>query len=233
MIRLTVPKGDTMKGPAALLSVLFCAGFLFAQAPEVLIQELTGTVEVQEPGSSRWIPAREGMRLEQSSIISTGLQSSAVILIGQSKIMVRPLTRLSIEELSALRENEQVGLFLRTGKVRAEVTPPEGGRTNFTVRSAQATNSVRGTAFEFDTVQVTVEEGRVLFLSNAGGSAALVRAGESSAYIEAAVLVSPPHVIIDTVRPELPPGLENGAAAPEPSAKNPTTDINTNVTIGW
>ena len=222
-----------MKGPAALLSVLFCAGFLFAQAPEVLIQELTGTVEIQEPGSSQWIPAREGMRLERSSIISTGLQSSALILIGQSKIMVRPLTRLSIEELSALRENEQVGLFLRTGKVRAEVTPPEGGRTNFTVRSPQATNSVLGTVFEFDTTRVTVEEGRVLFLSNAGGSAALVRAGESSAYIEEAVLVSPPHVIIDTVRPELPPGLENGAAMREPSAGNPTASINTNVTIGW
>ncbi|MDR0641513.1 MAG: FecR domain-containing protein [Treponema sp.] len=236
-----------MKGPAALLSVLFCAGFLFAQTPEILIQELTGTVEVKEPGSSRWIPAREGMRLEQLSIISTGLQSSAVILIGQSKIMVRPLTRLSIEELSALRENEQVGLFLRTGKVRAEVTPPEGGRTNFTVRSTQATNSVRGTVFEFDTVQVKVEEGRVFFLPNAGGSAALVRAGESSAYIEAAVLASPRRVIIDTVRPELPPGLENGAAMPEsaislpavslsavsPPPLTPSPDVDTHITITW
>jgi hypothetical protein len=217
---------------ASLIVLLFCAGPLFAQAPQALIQELTGTVEVQFPGSSQWVPATEGMSLEQSSVISTGLQSSALILIGQSRIMVRPLTRLTIEELSALRDTEQVGLFLRTGKVRAEVTPPANGRTNFTVRSPQATNSVRGTAFEFDTVQVTVEEGRVWFLPSAGGSAALVRAGESSAYLEAAVLVSPPHAIVEALRPELPPGTENGAAMPEP-AVSPQTNIDTGIAITW
>jgi hypothetical protein len=146
--------------------------------------------------------------------------------------MVRPLTRLSIEELSALRDTEQVGLFLRTGKVRAEVTPPANGRTNFTVRSLQATNSVRGTVFEFDTVQLTVDEGRVWFFPNAGGSAALVRAGESSAYLEAVVMVSPPHAIIDTLRPELPPGTENGAAAPDPVVI-PPANIETGIEIGW
>jgi hypothetical protein len=222
-----------MKGPTVFLFVLFCAASLAAQVPHALIQELTGTVEVRLPESPQWVSAREGMRLERASLISTGLQSSAVILIGQSKIMVRPLTRLSIEELSALQGTEQVGLFLRTGKVRAEVTPPAGGTTNFTIRSPQATNSVRGTVFEFDTVHVNVEEGRVWFLPSAGGSAALVRAGEFSAYVEAVELVSPPHAIIDSLRPELPPGLENGVAElPEPAA-NPHANITTGVTIDW
>jgi hypothetical protein len=231
-----------MKGLTALLSVLCCAGSLFAQAPEAFIQELSGTVEVRLSESSQWVPAGEGMRLEQSSIISTGLQSSATIVIGRSKIMVRPLTRLTIEELSALQDTEQVELFLRAGKVRAEVTPPASGRTNFTVRSSQATNSVRGTAFEFDTMRVIVEEGRVWFVPSAGGSAALVRAGESSTYIETAVLVSPPHAIVETLRPELPPGTENGAAMRDPAAApqtndeptvTPSTDIDTGITISW
>jgi hypothetical protein len=234
-----------MKSLAVFLCVLFCAASLAAevpavQSPHALIQELTGTVEVRLPESPQWVSAREGMRLEQASLISTGLQSSAVILIGQSKIMVRPLTRLSIEELSALRETEQVGLFLRTGKVRAEVTPPDNGRINFTVRSPQATNSVRGTIFEFDTVHVTVEEGRVWFLPASGGGAALVRAGEFSAYIEATALVSLPHALTDSLRPELPPGMENGVAIPEPAVTSPGDvntgsgpDIDTGVSIGW
>ena len=222
-----------LMGVLVVLVVLSRAGPLRAQTPTARIQELSGTVEVQLPGSSQWISASVGMDLEQSSIISTGLRSSATLLIGQSRIMVRPLTRLSIEELSAQQNTEQVSLFLRTGKVRVEVTPPQNGRTNFMLRSPQATNSVRGTTFEFDTVRLTVEEGRVWFAPSAGGSSALVRAGESSAYIEAAVLVSPPHAIVDLLRPELPPGTENGAAMPEPAPRPPSLGIDTGISIGW
>jgi hypothetical protein len=223
-----------MKGLAVLLCAL-AGGGLFAQAPQALVQELRGTVEVRLSEDSPWVPATPEMRLEQSAVISTGLQSSAVILIGQSRILVRPLTRLTIEELSGLRDTEQVGLFLRTGKIRAEVTPPENGRTNFTVRSPQAVNSVRGTVFEFDTVHLTVEEGRVWFVPSIGGSAALVRAGEASAYIEAAVLVSPPYAIVEALRPELPPGTENGAAMPESTAtvSPPPALVQTGIAIGW
>jgi hypothetical protein len=227
---------EKMKGMAVLLALLFSGGVLSAQTgvpvPEALIQEITGTVEIRLPGASEWIPARVGMLLEQSSVISTGLQSSAVLQIGQSKIMVRPLTRLSIEELSALRDTEQVGLFLRAGKVRAEVTPPANGRTSFNVRSPQAVNSVRGTVFEFDTVHLTVGEGQVWFVPSAGGSAALVRSGESSAFIEAVAIVSPPHAIIEALRPELPPGTENGAAIPE-SVPAPRQEVEADITVGW
>jgi hypothetical protein len=229
-----------MKGFAALPGIFFLfflAGFLSAQAPEAYIQELSGTVEVKFRGASGWVPAERGMRLERESLISTGLQSSAAIMIGQSKVMLRPLTRLSIEELAALPETEQVGLFLRTGKIRAEVAPPAGGKTDFTVRGPQVTNSVRGTVFEFDTVRLRVEEGRVWFTPNAGGSAALVRAGESSAYMDAVVLVSPPHALVETLRPELPQGTENGAAMPEPVLSPPAgngtgTDTSTDTGSG-
>lgn len=251
-----------MKGRTLVLivlaGVLAAAGPLSAedviQVPAALIQELTGTVEIRRPGDSLWTPAVAGMRLEPSSLISTGLQSSAQLLIGQSKVMVRPLTRLSIEELSALRDTEQVGLFLRTGKVRVEVSPPENGRTNFTVRSPQAVNSVRGTVFEFDTVHLAVEGGRVWFAPSAGGSAALVRGGESSAYVEETTMVQSPHSVLDKLRPELPPGTENGAVVPSavpgpvilPAASGPVMppsvpgpavepppDLDADITIGW
>jgi hypothetical protein len=78
-----------------------------------------------------------------------------------------------------------------------------------------------------------VDEGKVWFVPVAGGSAALVRAGEASAYIEVVVLVSPPHAIIDALRPELPPGMENGAAMPEFAVSPPPALIQTGITISW
>lgn len=221
-----------MKCGAIVFRALACAGFLYAQTPTALIEEFSGTVEVRLPGSSQWIPAQAGMGLEKAAMISTGLQSSAVIVIGTSRVMVRPITRLTIEELSAQQNTEQVGLFLQTGRVRAEVRPPAEGRADFTLRSPSSTNSVRGTVFEFDTVQVTVVEGRVWFVPSGGGSAALVRAGESGAYLEAVLPVRLPRAVSEALVPELPPGMENGVAMPEPSF-NPVFEVDAIIDVVW
>ncbi|GHV93782.1 iron dicitrate transporter FecR [Spirochaetia bacterium] len=194
-----------------MLIALFCGMPLCAQDLTALIQEMNGTVEVKQSGSSVWAPARQGMRLEKSSAISTGVRSSAVLLIGDSKVIVRPITRLSIEEIAARQGSEQVNLFLQTGKVRGEVKPPAGGRTNFSVRSPSATASVRGTVFEFNTQKLTVQEGQVRYAPTQGGPTAQVRAGESSS-IAGGGQVSSPHNLAEAVRPQLPPGSENGAS---------------------
>jgi hypothetical protein len=132
-------------------------------AQDALIEELFGTVEVQRPGSAAWIPAEKNMALDMNSIISTGFKSTAKIRVGNSAITARPLTRLSLKELSAAQGTEKVTLNLQTGRVRAEVNPPRSGRTDFNIRSPSATASVRGTVFEFDTVNLAVESGTVVF----------------------------------------------------------------------
>jgi hypothetical protein len=69
---------------------------------------------------------------------------------------------------------------------------------------------VRGTIFEFDTVNLNVIEGRVLFFSSTG-SIVTVRSGESSTVREQVGLVTLPHEIgALTFMPELPPGTEAG-----------------------
>jgi ferric-dicitrate binding protein FerR (iron transport regulator) len=50
---------------------------------------------------------------------------------------------------------------LQTGRIRADVNPPLGGKTDFTVMSPMVTASVRGTSFDFDGVNLSVDEGRV------------------------------------------------------------------------
>jgi hypothetical protein len=149
---------------------LFIGGvsFLAAQtgegsSSEARIREITGTVELKAPNQETWVKALPGDHLEKETLISTGFKSTAVLMLGNSSLIVQPLTRLSLGELSAQGNDEKVNLRLRTGKIRAEVRPPVGGKVEFTVRSPIATASVRGTVFEFDTVNLRVSEGTVNF----------------------------------------------------------------------
>jgi hypothetical protein len=170
-----------------LIMTLFfgCLVSLFAQTPEVYIREKTGTVELLLPGSRNWRPARNGDRVPAAAVLSTGFRSTAVVSVGNSAIIVQPLTRLSIEEIVGRDKNERVDINLRTGRIRVNVTPPAGGETDFTVRSPIATASVRGTAFDFDTVDIHVIEGTVVFsptarTGGAGSRAVEVSAGDSA-----------------------------------------------------
>jgi hypothetical protein len=194
----------------AAVILLFIRGGTLAHA-QTVIQEITGTVEVKAPGSSTWVQAAAGMELAQKTSISTGFKGTAVVAVGNSRITVKPMTRLTLEEIIATAGgNEQVNLFLQSGRVRAEVTSPSGGKTDFTVRSPTVTASVRGTVFEFDTINLNVIEGRVLFFS-ATGSLTPVRAGETSTVREQTYLVTPPQEIgALTFMPDFPPGTESG-----------------------
>jgi hypothetical protein len=149
---------------------LFIGGFSFlaAQTGEgpssvARIREITGTVELKAANQETWVRALPGDHLERETVISTGFKSTAVLTLGNSSLFVLPLTRLSLGELSARENDERVDLGLRAGRIRAEVRPPVGGKVEFTVRSPIATASVRGTVFEFDTVNLRVSEGTVNF----------------------------------------------------------------------
>jgi hypothetical protein len=135
-----------------------------SDAPVAVIRECSGNVEVKaDTAASEWIPAKVGMSLDSKTLISTGFKSTALLAIGNSTILVRALTRLSLEELALREGNEQVDLNLRAGRVRANVSPPSSGKTDFTIRSPTATASVRGTSFDFNTINLSVYEGKVAF----------------------------------------------------------------------
>jgi hypothetical protein len=184
-----------------------------AGAQEGIIRELAGEVEIKAPGSGEWVRAARGDRVGGKTLISTGFRSSAVIALGNSSLIIRPLTRLSLEEISRRDGEETVSLGLRAGRVRAEVAPPREGRTEFVIRSPTATASVRGTVFDFDTVNLSVEEGTVLF-SGSDGRPMAVAAGERSLADEKAGRASAPReAAIAELVPDLPAGSESGTAA--------------------
>jgi hypothetical protein len=141
-----------------------------------VIRELTGEVELKPAGATAFVAARTGAEVAPNTIVSTGFKSTAVIAVGSSVITVRPLTRLSLAEIQSSAGTENLNVNLQAGRVRVEVNPPAGSRANFTVQSPTATASVRGTSFEFDTVNLRVNQGRVAF-SGASGLVTMVNAG--------------------------------------------------------
>jgi hypothetical protein len=80
---------------------VFISPAIFAQQQiQAVIREIAGTVEVKRVDSEVWEAASRGQTLAMATVISTGFRSTAVIALGDSLITLRPLTRLTILELS-------------------------------------------------------------------------------------------------------------------------------------
>jgi hypothetical protein len=172
-----------MKNITVILAFLFLALPVFSQdnQPKALVREVYGEVEVKRPGDAAWVTARPNMALSGNTLISTGFRSTARIALGNSILTVRPLSRLSLEELSADRDTEKTALFLQAGRVRADVNPPANERkTNFQVRTPSATASVRGTSFDIDPMNLKVNAGIVAFAGKDGVSRMIPRGKSSS-----------------------------------------------------
>lgn len=186
--------------------MLAVTGAWAAESPLATIKEFTGKVEVMAPGGT-WKPATKGMTLVKNAAISTGFKSVAVLSLGSSVLTVKPLTKLSLEELVRLQGSEQVKVYLSAGRVKAAVAAPAGGTTDFSVKSPSATASVRGTGFDFDGVNLAVTEGIVVFVGT-NGQAVQVPAGSLSSVGAGGGSSSPLQEAIGALAPLLPPGVD-------------------------
>lgn len=189
--------------------LLAAAGVWAAESPLATIKEFTGKVEVMAPGGT-WKPATKGMALVKNAAISTGFKSVAVLSLGSSVLTVKPLTKLSLEELVRLQGSEQVKVYLSAGRVKAAVVAPAGGTTDFSVKSPSATASVRGTGFDFDGINLAVTEGVVVFVG-ANGQAVQVPAGSLSSVGAGGGSSLPLEEAIGALAPLLPPGVDPGS----------------------
>jgi hypothetical protein len=166
----------TRKISLIFLTVFFTLPVFGAFAQSGVIKELSGTVELKPNGANDFSAAKAGDRVNQDTVISTGFKSTALVEVGSAIITVKPLTRLTLKEISASQGEENVNMNLRAGRVRVELTPPAGTKTSMSVTSPVATASVRGTIFDLDTQNLYVERGSVAFRGERGG-AMLINAG--------------------------------------------------------
>jgi hypothetical protein len=185
-------------------------------AAQAVVVEVRGAVEILFSGAPGWKAAEEGMGIEADTVISTGFRSTALIQTGSSRILLRPVTRLTLEELILRGGTEVIGLSLRAGRIRVDVSAPRESATEFSVRSPMAVASVRGTSFEFDTVNVSVDRGLVRY-AYINGLAVYVAGREASYAEDPARRVVPPQELAAADRvPRIPlyTGLEEPPAAP-------------------
>jgi hypothetical protein len=101
------------------------------------------------------------------------------------------------------------------------VSPPVGGKTDFSVRSPTATASVRGTVFEFDGTRLSVEEGRV-HLGGESVTGAYIGAGHATAVdTGTGRTATAAEAVQEGLSPALPAGMDpspSGTAATVPSS---------------
>lgn len=146
--------------------IAIITGTVFSQ--NGIIREFTGSVEIKPAGVSDFLPAQRGMEVAQNTIVSTGIRSTAVIVVGSNTIVVRPITRLSLSEIQASSNDEKLNVNLQAGRIRIEVKPPAGTRASTTVQTPSATASVRGTEFDASVDSFNVLEGTVFVQDNTG-----------------------------------------------------------------
>lgn len=146
--------------------ILVCAACAFAASafagPVATLGDIKGKVEVKL-AKGDWTTATEGMKIDLNTTISTGFDSTATLAIEKTTVVVRPLTRLTLDKLLEQSPGStSTSLFLRVGSVQAKVkaTVP-GTPQDFKVQSPYSTASVRGTEFEYDGLTLSVTEGTV------------------------------------------------------------------------
>jgi hypothetical protein len=202
--------GEKMK--KNIFKFIFLITGMCVYAQNGIIKEMTGTVELKSPGASGYVPAKAGEKVSQQTVISTGFKSTALIEVGGAVLTVRPLTRLTLTEISASMNSETLNLNLQTGRVRVEVNPPAGGKAVMSVKSPIATASVRGTSFDFDTRNIYVNRGKVSFHGRRGAGV-LVNAGFASGINDTGKAANPIETHNRNLLPPFPVGYETGGGA--------------------
>jgi hypothetical protein len=160
-----------------LVLIIISASYLSAAAQKGVVSSATGKVQYRIKGST-WIDVSNGMQIPIGAVISTGFKSEAVLDLGSSELLIKQLTRMSIQELSENNKIVRTDLNLRLGRIRANVKTSKGLKHNFTIKTPVSTAAVRGTRFSFDEVNIKVEEGKVVF-SNKNNHSATYKGGES------------------------------------------------------
>jgi hypothetical protein len=130
---------------------------------QAVLTKIKGKVEIK-PEKGNWTAAREGMKINILSTISTGFDASVVLVMDKNEIQVNPLTRMTLDKLLESQGTVSTSLYLRVGSVKASVKSAESVKQDFKVQSPYSTASVRGTLFETDGISLTTLEGAVAFV---------------------------------------------------------------------
>jgi hypothetical protein len=183
-----------MRKKIIFILFLFCLFSVYSQ--DISLFSVKGTVKIKTDEKSSWAAVKEGQKLSTGNFIFTGFDSEAIIKTVNSKIQVKALSQASVASLIATKENIVTDVYVKYGKVTANVEKNTQLKTEFKVRSANSTASVRGTIFTFGNNNLFVEEGTVQ-LDNEYDNSALIQKGER-ANVKMLDVIEPPYSFLNS-----------------------------------
>ncbi|EMB46277.1 FecR family protein [Treponema denticola] len=155
--------------------VCFILTPLLAISGEVVA--VKGKAEIKQGG--KWLPARAGNKITSGLMISTGFKSELTLKIDGSVITVKPMTRLTIEEIAEKNETVSSEVYLNVGSVKADVKPASTKKVEFKVKTPVATASVRGTSGEIGSDGLLIGTSGIWSYVNNDGIETRVNIGDS------------------------------------------------------
>jgi hypothetical protein len=136
LVAMTAPAGlaqDPKAAPAAARADL-----------EATLVAFKGTVDVKRPEDKDWVPAERNMKLKRGSEVCTSVASTASLLLtGNLKIDVRPLTQAKVEDLAKLGDSVNADLKLKFGAIEVDIQKGDL-RSDMKVSAPNSTTSVSG-----------------------------------------------------------------------------------------
>lgn len=111
---------------------------------EATIVEFKGTVDVKRPEDKDWVAAARNMKLKKGSEICTSVASTASLLLtGNVKIDVRPLSQATLEELAKAGGQLNADVKLKFGAIEVDIKKGDL-RSDMKVSAPNSTTSVSG-----------------------------------------------------------------------------------------
>ncbi|HBD94344.1 MAG: hypothetical protein A2015_00290 [Spirochaetes bacterium GWF1_31_7] len=155
--------------------------FVVAMYGDIKVVSIQGVVQTKKNLSQSWVKVAAGDMLTAGNFIFTGFNSNAILEYNTIKIEVKPLSQLQISSLFSDSNKTISDVYLKYGQIKADVKRIDTVKTDFKVRSANTTASVRGTGFTFGNDVLLVEHGTVLYQDTLFNNA-LAQSGEQYQY---------------------------------------------------
>ena len=178
--------------------VCFMLTPLLAISGEVVA--VKGKAEIKQGG--KWIPAKAGNKITSGLMISTGFKSELTLKIDGSVITVKPMTRLTIEEIAEKNETVSSEVYLNVGSVKADVKPASTKKVEFKVKTPVATASVRGTSGEISSDGLLIGTSGSWSYVNNGGIETRVNIGESVIISDTGMVTPAQNIKANAVLPQ-------------------------------
>jgi hypothetical protein len=143
---------------ALIMSVtLFAGKYMTAISVRAAsIQSIKGTVEVQRAHTTAWIPATEGMKLNEGDVVRTKSKSKVVIQLDDGSVtQLTSLSSMTMDKLSRSLKGKSTDMNMEVGKSWMKVKKLNPERDKFNVSTPTAVAGVRGTYFSSEVEETT------------------------------------------------------------------------------